>query len=137
MVTTILVGAVAGLNLVSPDKLARLVSCLPSSTLPPTDTQDTVGPDDLVTLFSWLSFSWVNPFINLGNIKELEVEDLPNLSLTMQTAVVFDRFRQIARSSLLWKIILANRLDLFLDFALTLVSVVFNYAGPFFLKKIL
>lgn len=57
--------------------------------------------------------------------------------MSIQTAVVFDRFRQIAASSLLRRILLANRLDLCLDFALTLVSVVFNYAGPFFLKRIL
>ena len=31
----------------------------------------------------------------------------------------------------------ANSLDLILDFVLTYVSVVFNYAGPFFLKRIL
>jgi hypothetical protein len=86
---------------------------------------------------SWLSFTWVNQFINLGNTKELEVEDLPNMSLSIKTALVFDRFRQISASTLLKKILLANRLDLFLDAALTLLSVVFNYAGPYFLKKIL
>jgi hypothetical protein len=99
--------------------------------------QATVGPDDVVTLGSWLSFTWVNPFINLGNTKELEVEDLPNLSMSIKTAVVFDRFRQVVAGNLLRKILLANRLDLCLDFILTLVSVVFNYAGPFFLKRIL
>jgi hypothetical protein len=90
-----------------------------------------------VTLSSWLTFTWVNPFISLGSSKELEPEDLPSLSLTMQTAIVFDRFRQIAGSTLLRRILLANRLDLALDAGLTLISVVFNYAGPFFLQRIL
>jgi hypothetical protein len=84
-----------------------------------------------------MSFTWVNPFITFGTSKELEPEDLPNLSLRMQTAVVFDRFRQVLGSSLLRRILLANKLDLAMDAGFTLVSVIFNYAGPFFLKMIL
>lgn len=41
------------------------------------------------------------------------------------------------RVSLLRKLWKANSLDLILDFSLTLLSVVFNYASPFFLNKIL
>jgi ABC-type multidrug transport system fused ATPase/permease subunit len=33
--------------------------------------------------------------------------------------------------------LIANQLDLFLDFVLSLVSVVLNYASPYFLKRIL
>lgn len=76
-------------------------------------------------------------YIALGNERELQPEDLPTMSPTQQTAIVFDRFRQIATSTLLRKILLANKLDLLLDLELTLVSVLFNYAGPFFLKRIL
>ena len=79
----------------------------------------------------------MNPFIKIGSNKELDPEDLPQLSLTLQTGVVFDRFRQIAQSSLLLKLLIANRLDLVVDAVMTLVSVVFTYAAPFFLKKIL
>ncbi|KAG6905430.1 hypothetical protein DXG01_002786, partial [Tephrocybe rancida] len=39
--------------------------------------------------------------------------------------------------TLLRKLFTANSLDLFLDFSLTLVSVCFNYAGLFFLNRIL
>jgi hypothetical protein len=67
----------------------------------------------------------------------LQVEDLPNLSMSMKTAVVFDHFRQIGSSTLLRKLFIANKLDLLLDCSLTIVSVILNYAGPFFLKKIL
>lgn len=40
-------------------------------------------------------------------------------------------------STLLRRLWFAGSLDLILDFSLTLVSVGFNYAGPFFLKRIL
>lgn len=76
-------------------------------------------------------------YIALGNERELQPEDLPTMSPTQQTAIVFDRFRQIATSTLLRKILLANKLDLLLDLSLTLLSVVFNYASPYFLKRIL
>ena len=96
-----------------------------------------MAPDDRVTLFSWLSFSWIDAFIRFGNTQELEPEDLPDLSPTMQTAYLFERFRQLQGSSLLGRIFWANKLDLALDALLTLVSVVLNYASPFFLKRIL
>ena len=65
------------------------------------------------------------------------MEDLPNLSMSMKTAVVFEQFRQIGSSTLLRKLFFAHKLDLMLDCTLTIISVIFNYAGPFFLKKIL
>lgn len=79
----------------------------------------------------------MNEFIAFGNSKEMEPEDLPNLSMTMQTAIVFHRFRELQSSTLLRRILSANAVDLALDGLLTLASVIFNYAGPFFLKRIL
>lgn len=79
----------------------------------------------------------MNDFIAFGNSKEMEPEDLPSLSMTMQTAVIFHRFRELQSSTLLRRIFSANAIDLALDGLLTLASVVFNYAGPFFLKRIL
>nr|XP_019008083.1 ATP-binding cassette transporter [Kwoniella pini CBS 10737]OCF46864.1 ATP-binding cassette transporter [Kwoniella pini CBS 10737] len=111
-----------GLKITSPEVLSRLPE---------------VSLDDDVTLYSWLSFNWVNEFIAFGASKELDPEDLPKLSLKQQTAIVFDRFNQLKTSSLLKQIFLANKLDLGSDAALTLLAVVFNYAGPYFLKKIL
>jgi hypothetical protein len=84
-----------------------------------------------------LTFTWVNPFITLGNTKELNEEDLPPMSLTIQSEITFERFQQVKTDSLLKQLLIAHRLDLFLDAAFTLVSVVFNYAGPYFLKRIL
>ncbi|OCF31742.1 ATP-binding cassette transporter [Kwoniella heveanensis BCC8398] len=122
VVVTGLLLVLGGLPLASPDVLSRLPS---------------VSLDDEVTLYSWLSFNWVDSFIRLGASQELEPEDLPVLSITQQTAVVFDKFRQVTSSTLLRKILYVNRLDLLLDGGLTMIAVVFNYAGPYFLKKIL
>lgn len=55
----------------------------------------------------------------------------------MQARPVYIKFSQTHRKTLLRRLWAANSLDLLLDFGLTYVSVVFNYLGPFFLKKIL
>ena len=46
-------------------------------------------------------------------------------------------FSAIKRATLIRRLWAANSLDLILDFVLTYISVVFNYLGPFFLKRIL
>lgn len=84
-----------------------------------------------------MTFSWVDSFIRYGNSQELEPEDLPPLSMTQQTRIVFEKFRQAATSKLVYKLFLVNKLDMALDGSLTLVSVILNYAGPFFLNRIL
>ena len=84
-----------------------------------------------------MTFSWMNPFIQLANTQELNPEDLPVLSLGLQSATLLERFRRVSANSLVTKIIFANKFDLAIDFSLTLVSVIFNYAAPFFLKRIL
>ncbi|WVQ70586.1 hypothetical protein IAR50_000105 [Cryptococcus sp. DSM 104548] len=120
--TSLVLAILASLKLAPPEVLSRLPS---------------VAPDDNVSLFSWITFSWVDSFIQYGNTHELEVADLPPLSMTQQTSVVFDKFRQVKASKLVWKMFLTNRLDLVMDASLTLVSVILNYAGPYFLKRIL
>ena len=42
-----------------------------------------------------------------------------------------------SKQPLVWILLKAHSLDLILDFSLTVLSIFFNYAGPFFLKRIL
>jgi len=79
----------------------------------------------------------MNPFIAFASKQELETSDLPPLSRTMQTAIVFDKFKATKNLKLLWRIMLVNHLDITIDLSLTMVSVFFNYLGPYFLKQIL
>lgn len=55
----------------------------------------------------------------------------------MQARPLYIKFSATKRNTLLRRLWAANSLDLFLDFALTYLSVVFNYLGPYFLKLIL
>lgn len=50
---------------------------------------------------------------------------------------MYTKFSAVKKRSLLRWLWAANSQDLILDFVLTYVSVIFNYLGPFFLKRIL
>ncbi|KAF8887923.1 multidrug resistance-associated ABC transporter [Gymnopilus junonius] len=110
---------------------------IPSSRIDPKEIGRTVSPEDYTTLWGWITFSWVYPLVQRGTYATLNEQDVWNLSPTMQSRPIFIKFSSIYRSTLLRRIWAANSLDLILDFSLTFVSVVFNYAGPFFLKRIL
>ncbi|EIN03587.1 multidrug resistance-associated ABC transporter [Punctularia strigosozonata HHB-11173 SS5] len=110
---------------------------IPSSRVKPEDIGLSVSAEDYTTLLGWITFHWVSPLIKRGTYNTLNESDIPRLSPTMQARPVFTKFSRIQRSSLLRRLWAANSLDLILDFVLTFTSVVFNYAGPFFLKRIL
>ena len=76
------------------------------------------------------------PLLNNGTYNTLNEEDVWALSPSMQAKPLHLKFSRTTGRlfSRLWR---ANSLDLVLDFVLTYLSVVFNYASPFFLKRIL
>ncbi len=76
------------------------------------------------------------PLLENGTYNTLNEVDVWQLSPRLQARPVHIKFSR-STGKLLKRIWDANRLDLILDFVLTYLSVVFNYAGPFFLKRIL
>ncbi|KAF8890914.1 multidrug resistance-associated ABC transporter [Infundibulicybe gibba] len=110
---------------------------VPSNRVKKSEIGLSVTPEDYTTLFGWISFSWIYPLIRRGRDTTLNEDDVWNLSPSFQSRPIFIKFSTITRSSLLRRLWAANSLDLLLDFFLTFTSVIFDYAGPFFLKKIL
>ncbi|KAH9854525.1 multidrug resistance-associated ABC transporter [Lenzites betulinus] len=96
----------------------------------------TISPEDYTTVWGWVSFRWVLPLLELGTHNTLNEVDVWSLSPTMQSRPLHIKFSR-STGKLLKRIWATNSLDLMLDFILTFVSIVFNYAGPFFLKRIL
>ncbi|KAF8838558.1 P-loop containing nucleoside triphosphate hydrolase protein [Paxillus ammoniavirescens] len=86
------------------------------------------SPEDYTTMVEWLTFSWVYPLIKRGINTAMDEEDVWDLSPTMQSRPVFAKFSTIARPTLLRSLFVASSLDLF---------VMFNYASPYFLRRIL
>ncbi|KAF8439690.1 multidrug resistance-associated ABC transporter [Boletus edulis BED1] len=110
---------------------------LPSSRINKEDISIKYSPEDYVPIIQWITFSWVYPLIKRGTNTTLNEEDVWDLSPTTQSRPVFTKFATIKGTSLLRRLFWANSLDLIVDFSLTFVSVLFNYASPFFLKVIL
>ncbi|KAG8933322.1 hypothetical protein FRC02_012140 [Tulasnella sp. 418] len=110
--------------------------------VPPTeDDEEEVkappAPEDYTTLWGWISFSWVSPLIERGTIRDLNENDVPDLSFSIQSKPVYRRFQDFKQSTLLRRILAANSLDFFLDCSLTFVSSAASYASPYFLKRML
>ncbi|KAJ6610650.1 hypothetical protein B0H10DRAFT_2224811 [Mycena sp. CBHHK59/15] len=110
---------------------------VPSARVNVADIGVTVSPEDYTPLWRWLSFSWIYPLIKRGRTETLADKDVWQLSPNLQSRAVFIKFTSIKCPTLWRKLWAANSLDILLDFLLTIVSVVFNYAGPFFLKCVL
>ncbi|KAF7340568.1 ABC bile acid [Mycena sanguinolenta] len=110
---------------------------VPSGRTPVADIGVTVTPEDYTPLWKWISFSWIYPLIKKGTYTTLNDKDVFNLSPNIQSRPVFIKFSSLSKPTLIQKLWVANSLDIIVDFTLTLVSVIFNYAGPFFLKRIL
>ncbi|KIY50596.1 hypothetical protein FISHEDRAFT_39032 [Fistulina hepatica ATCC 64428] len=110
---------------------------LPSSHVKKEEIGKTLTPEDYVTLAQWMTFSWVYPLVKKGRNTTLKEEDAWELSPTLQSRPIFVKFFDIKTNSLLKRLFWANSMDMFLDMILSFVSVLFNYAGPFFLNRIL
>ncbi|KAF9219896.1 P-loop containing nucleoside triphosphate hydrolase protein [Gyrodon lividus] len=95
------------------------------------------SPEDYATIVEWLTFSWVYPLIKRGTDTAMNEDDVWDLSPTLQSRPVFSKFNTITRSTLLRCLFAASSSDLLCDFLLTVVSVMFNYASPYFLRHIL
>ncbi|KAL1748165.1 hypothetical protein HDZ31DRAFT_30137 [Schizophyllum fasciatum] len=110
---------------------------LPSQKINKEDIGTRLIPEDYVTLFQWITFSWVYPIVKRGRSRTLELIDVWDLSPSLQSRPIFIKFSNLKVPTLLQRIFWANSLDLIMDGVGQYFSVVFNYAGPFFLKKIL
>ncbi|KAJ7459957.1 hypothetical protein FB451DRAFT_1272196 [Mycena latifolia] len=115
----------------------RMPIALPSTRVKEEDIGSTVSPEDYTSLIGCITFSWVYPLIQRGTNTTLEEKDVWILSPTIRSKNVFLKFQSLQSTTLLLRIWQANSLDILLDFFGTLGSVIFAYAGPFFMKRLL
>ncbi|KAJ7624560.1 hypothetical protein FB45DRAFT_84390 [Roridomyces roridus] len=128
-------------NLLATSVALRAVLCMPlgvpSAGVDVAQIGITISPEDYTPLWEWLSFNWIYPLIRKGTNSTLADSDVFQLSPTLRSRAVFAKFTSLGSPTLMHQLWTANSLDILVDLLLTIVSVFFNYAGPFFLKKIL
>ncbi|KAK2461428.1 hypothetical protein APHAL10511_005891 [Amanita phalloides] len=98
-------------------------------------------PEDDVTLWSWSTFSFVEPLFQVADTKTIDEGDVWSLSPFFQHKVIFGKLLEYRARyptySLLHFLIVSNSLDLTIDFVLELWSAVIGFVPPYALKEIL
>ncbi|CUA73825.1 ABC transporter ATP-binding protein/permease VMR1 [Rhizoctonia solani] len=115
-------------------------------------TSELTSPEDAVSLWGWLTFSFMEPLFALADDRSvrssesgkfsLNDEDVWSLSPTFAHRNVFRRclreMKERGRDfSLLWYLLRANSFDLILDITLEMYSAIAGFIPPYALQKIL
>ncbi|KAG8691671.1 hypothetical protein FRC11_013282 [Ceratobasidium sp. 423] len=115
-------------------------------------TNELTSPEDGVTLWGWMTFSFMGPLFALADERSvrssesgkfsLNDEDIWSLSPTFAHRNVFRRYLREMKEkgqnfSLLWYLLRANSLDLILDITLEMYSAVAGFIPPYALQRIL
>jgi hypothetical protein len=86
-------------------------------------TNDLRTPEDNLTLWQFMTVSWMAPLIALGNSRQLNDEDVWKLGYQFQHRTLHDQFREL-RGSVLRRLLEANGIDLFIISALGILELV-------------
>ncbi|KAG9127282.1 hypothetical protein FRC07_015040 [Ceratobasidium sp. 392] len=115
-------------------------------------SQRFTSPEDGVSLWGWLTFSFMGPLFKLADERSLRAsedgkyslndEDVWSLSPTFAHRNVFRRYMREMQTkgqqlSLLWYLLRANSLDLIIDVTLEMYSAVVGFVPPYALQRIL
>ncbi|CDO75190.1 hypothetical protein BN946_scf184866.g31 [Trametes cinnabarina] len=98
-------------------------------------------PEDSATLWSWWTFSFVEPLFKVSNARTLNDEDVWSLSPFFKHKNIFVKYlayvRQHPTHSLLHYLLVSNSLDLILDVLLETWSATVGFVPPYALQRIL
>lgn len=92
-----------------------------SSYEPP--TSNLRSPEDNLTIWQFMSVTWLTPLIGLGSTRQLMDEDVWSLSYEFQHRRLHDNFRELP-GSVLKRLLVANGLDLAIITAIGLVELI-------------
>lgn len=79
------------------------------------------SPEDNLTLWQFMTVSWMSPLISLGSARQLNDEDVWSLSLEFQHRFLHDKFREL-KGSVARRLVAANGLDLMLISILSILE---------------
>ncbi|KAJ3119795.1 hypothetical protein HK098_005128, partial [Nowakowskiella sp. JEL0407] len=97
------------------------------------------APEPKASLFSKLTFGWVNPLIERTKVKVINESDIWELEDEQKTRTVIEEF-QVSKKSykgLVLRLIHVNFGLLCIQIALSSISSLLVFAGPFFLNRII
>lgn len=86
------------------------------------------SPEDNLTLWQFLSVSWMAPLISLGKRRQLNDEDVWSLSYEFRHRLLHDKFREV-QGSLLGRLVKANFIDLALLAILGIINILTSWCS--------
>lgn len=99
-------------------------------------THELRSPEDNMTLFQWMTVSWMAPLIKIGNTRQINDEDVWLLGYEFQHRYLHDAFREL-KGSVVRRLLTANWIDLVILSLLAILELAANYAAPMILQKLL
>ncbi|KAF9917868.1 hypothetical protein FBU30_000474 [Linnemannia zychae] len=104
------------------------------------------SPESAASFYSFVTFSWINPWVYLGFKRSLDDKDLPPLANNDLAQHSMNRFRATnffapvtttkKKSTFTWTLIYALRKDFFIQFLLALPYGALSVVAPFCLYKV-
>ncbi|ORY62344.1 ABC transporter [Pseudomassariella vexata] len=94
------------------------------------------SPEDNLTLWQFLTVSWLAPLIRLGSRKQLNDEDVWLLPYEFQHTRLHMMFREL-KGSIIKRLLLANGLDLIIITVLGVMESAATLASPVLLQRLL
>ncbi|KAK3294513.1 uncharacterized protein B0H64DRAFT_189203, partial [Chaetomium fimeti] len=94
------------------------------------------SPEDIITLWQWMSVSWMGPLIKIGYKRQLEDEDVWFLPYEWHHSRVHVLFRELT-GTVFVRLVKANGIDLLITTFLGVLETSLELADPVFLKQLL
>lgn len=86
------------------------------------------SPEDNLTLWQFLSVSWMSPLMSVGSKRQLNSEDVWSLGFEFQHRLLHEKFRELG-GSVVRRLLSANGVDLLILSALGIVEAVSSMCG--------
>ncbi|KAJ4300126.1 hypothetical protein N0V88_002795 [Collariella sp. IMI 366227] len=93
-------------------------------------------PEDIVTLWQWMTVSWMMPLIKTGCQRQLQDEDVWFLGYEFQHSRLHMLFREVT-GTVFVRLLKANGLDLIITTVLGVLEMSLDLAEPVLLKQLL
>ena len=86
------------------------------------------SPEDDLTLWQFMTVSWMTPLISLGSARQLNDEDVWSLAIEFQHSILHDCFREL-KGSVVRRLLTANGLDLVIISSLAVLESLASMQG--------
>jgi ABC-type multidrug transport system fused ATPase/permease subunit len=94
------------------------------------------SPEDAITLWQWMTVSWMAPLIRIGYKRQLHNEDVWLLKFDMQHTRLHMLFREVS-GTVLARLLKSNGPDLLITATLGVLEMLIELAEPVLLKQLL